>query len=136
MFCSVVGPVQGTEPPGVPVAKGLAGSEAEIKVIMHAGGSFRVDDIDAARHAEVHDGRAVRRIEKQVLRPSPDRCHRCAEQIAVDVRADRPAQAAVADDDVFNAFTDEVGRYAAAAGLDFGEFGHGSSVHARKEKPA
>jgi hypothetical protein len=88
-------------------------------VIVHTGRRVAVDDENAAGHAEMHDRGTIRSVQEQVLGTPVDGHNGGASQVLVDIGADRPAKPAITYDDVVDAFTDEVRRYAAAACFDF-----------------
>ena len=123
-----------TETPRVAKPERAAAVEPDVEMVVNARRRVLVDDENAARHAEVHDGRAVVGYDEQVLGASFDRVDATSAQFALDTTRHGPAQAAIAHDDVVNARTDDPGFDAAAACLDFGEFGHGGIVP--KKKPA
>jgi hypothetical protein len=74
----------------------------------------------AARHAEVHDGRAGIAADENVFGAALDGADGLAAKGALETRRDRPPQPPLADDDVEDAMPDQRGRDPAPGGLDFG----------------
>ncbi len=120
--------VQRTEAPRVAQPQGVPGREADVHVVVDAGRRVARNDTDVARHAEVQDGRAAGRVDQEILRAPLYRGDRLPGQALVHVLADRPAQAPLANRDVRDRLADDMGFDAAAAGFDFGQFGHAARV--------
>ena len=120
VIAGIVTPVQGAEAPRVPEAQRTPGFEFDVDVIVHARRRIVFDDTDAPGHAEVQDGGAVGRVDQQVFGATFDGRHGLPRQMAVDILADGPPQAALADSHVGNSLTDDMRLDAAATGFDFG----------------
>ena len=88
-------------------------------MIVHAGGRATVDDVNVARHAEVHDGRAPVGVDQQVLGSPADRPDRPAAKLALDAARHGPSQAAIPHNDIVDCAVDDPRFDAAAARFDF-----------------
>ena len=71
--------------------------------------------------------RAVIEFQKQIFCAALQVAHSLSAQQLTKVLRDRPAQLCVADDDVCDDLSGQMGGEAAQSGFDFGEFGHGSN---------
>ena len=123
MPCRVPGrPQDGAEPARVVQTQSGVIREPELDVIVLAARGIRVDDAQAARHAEVHDQRAVLKPDQDVLGAS----FYMLDPLSLQVLERRygPAQAVLVDDRLGDASPDDMRLYAAAGGFDLGQFRH------------
>ena len=83
-------------------------------------------DAERARHAEMHQQHvAGGQIGQQIFGAAAEAFDLLALQPLLEILRHRPAQAAVAHLDLFEARALHGGREPPAHGLDFGKFGHG-----------
>ena len=109
----------------IAIAKHRSVVERDVDVIVQRARRGTAPDAQRARHAEMHEQRAVARVEQQVLAPALDAVdHRAFESLR-EIGGNRPAQPRVVHVDSHDAPSDHVRRYTAPGRFDFRKFGHG-----------
>lgn len=88
----------------------------------------------AAGHAQVQQRAAAVHIHQQVLGPPPHLGDALAGQLARDLRRNRPAQIRPAQRHLADAPSFQMRGQTPAGGFDFGQFGHGETGAAGKER--
>ena len=112
-------PVQAAEAARIVEAQNLPGVDQNIPMIVRARRHIGAEQAQASRHAEMHDqGPAIER-DQDVLGAPLDAAHGLMADRSLEIRGDRPAQAAVAHDQLDDAPSSQSGRDAAPGGFYF-----------------
>src|SRR3972149_3099569 len=120
----VLRPQDAAEAARVAEAEARVFAENKISMIMLIRRGISGQDAQAAGHAEAQDHRAPVEIKDKIFGVPRKITQLPADQFSLERFRDRPAQAAIADDNVSDLFPDDMRCYAAADGLNFGQLRH------------